>query len=887
MDKANLTAKRHSYASRACVNCRRRKSRCSGTQPCETCQHHKDECTFTSERDGRKATSAAYVSALELRIAQLEAAQNGGSPVSVAVALPLQPAAAVDQLEQRNRALQARVLILERALSTRGVSISQVLEEEGVAPLPHAAPVVQDVSSGVSKTIALPTQITQGPSALGKRPSGRNDDERPEDHELSWVEGMKTLQLSEGARALLFHGPSSTLAHSADAEAPAFHSFGPISASVDYAPSPLTPASPRPNPLSFHFLDAAAAPIDLDWARNLPQDLGIDRETHDAVLDLFEAFFAPWCAVVDMPAFRRDMRVCLDASGAATPTRTDFYSPMLHNSILALGCFLHKGDRVKAFPPVNLAAASLRLYPHGPSTFFAEQADPTQLPAADLASVAFYNHARAMVELECERPMLSTVRALLFIASFNSAFARLNLGYLYFGIALRCAASLGVFISSQMLVARGVITDKVRDARDRVYWTTMVQDSLWSLASGRFLTMPIEEQDIALPAVDEAADAAPWLLPPSWSAGEGIAPRDKTTKRLVPNASMPSYTSSCFLATAKLAAIQSELISKVYAAKDSLDSAALLDVVTQLDVQLEAWSAELPIALAVGQYLASPPPPHVITLQLSREKTAMLLHRPFFHRPHEPGAEASIRKCTSSAHRVMQLLDLYDGLYGLCYAPLTSIQTCFVAGTVHLLAARRSMRAAKRLKASLDGAEDCCAALLKMSATWSWAARTHRILRSLVRKWSAAGGNAATSPAHASDKSISPPAAAAPFLPPLAPPTFDAPAPLDPLGGSVAPAQGATTPAYHPFYFLQSTTEETLPSAEAHPHGSGDLDFTFAAMTGWADPAVGGASAGPADGFDLFGGAGETAWLAELGRVGGGEEGAAAGTGNGLDGFLF
>lgn len=416
---------------------------------------------------------------------------------------------------------------------------------------------------------------------------------------------MRDLRLSDASHSLLYHGPSSVLAHSENADQPSSLPSAPISASVDYAPSPLcTPAAARPDPLDF--FSAPSATSDIDWDRNLPRDLGIDRETHDTILDLFESFFAPWCVVVDMRKFRRDMHACLalsSSSTGATPTRTDFYSPMLHSAILALGCFLHKGPRVRPFPPINLNSATLKLYPSGPSTFFKDQADLSRIATADLAAIALYNHAKAMFELECEAPLLSTVRGLLFIASFNSAFARLNLGYLYFGCVVRTimhASRAHRLLSQdgralcsisrcrhQLATARrarrhhgpgsrskrprlldhpvsrlGAKLRYVATLRSaRADWST---PQLWSLATGRFLTIRVDDQEISLPEPDSAADAAPWPVPAGWDIGEGIDVRDPSgPRRLVPHAAQPSHMSASFIATAKLALVQSELITKM------------------------------------------------------------------------------------------------------------------------------------------------------------------------------------------------------------------------------------------------------------------------------------------------------------------------------------
>lgn len=226
--------------------------------------------------------------------------------------------------------------------------------------------------------------------------------------------------MDESSHSLRYHGASSALLHP-EAETSASPPLSaPISASLDFSPPPFSTSSSFPpyNPFALDFLGQRSDEI--DWSKNLPTDLGIDLATHDALLDLFEAFFAPWCVVVDMPSFRRDMRICLAAqSSTPAPSRTDFYSPMLHNAILALACNLYRGPRITVpFPQINSNAPVLRLFPYGPSTFLAE-AEQGNLDSTELAALAFYNQARASLELECENPMLSAVRGLICASSFQ------------------------------------------------------------------------------------------------------------------------------------------------------------------------------------------------------------------------------------------------------------------------------------------------------------------------------------------------------------------------------------------------------------------------------------------------------------------------------------
>lgn len=76
----------------------------------------------------------------------------------------------------------------------------------------------------------------------------------------------------------MYFGPSSSLSHGI---VTAVGNLG--------ATSPVTP--PPINPCTGVNLEL------VDWSRNLPPNMGISRETHGSILDLFEAWFAPWCRV--------------------------------------------------------------------------------------------------------------------------------------------------------------------------------------------------------------------------------------------------------------------------------------------------------------------------------------------------------------------------------------------------------------------------------------------------------------------------------------------------------------------------------------------------------------------------------------------------------------
>jgi hypothetical protein len=107
---------------------------------------------------------------------------------------------------------------------------------------------------------------------------------------------------------------------------------------------------------------------------------------------------------VNEPCFLRDMYIALTRPASQTPPKLRHYSPMLHNSILAVASAFADDPEVKA--------ASSRQ--------------------------AFANMATRSLEAECERPTLSAVIALSILANYHSSRKSPTLGYMYFGTIAYC-----------------------------------------------------------------------------------------------------------------------------------------------------------------------------------------------------------------------------------------------------------------------------------------------------------------------------------------------------------------------------------------------------------------------------------------------------------------
>lgn len=130
----------------------------------------------------------------------------------------------------------------------------------------------------------------------------------------------------------------------------------------------------------------------------------LDQATHDEVLRLFFDYFNPQCMWVHEKEFRTDLRTAPIVDGTVIrPRQSAYYSPMLHNIVLAIGVSLLQID-----PQVR-----------------------------ERLRTAFSRRAKDLFEDEVESAMLSTVSGVLLLGTYHAIVARQNLGFVYAGVGFR------------------------------------------------------------------------------------------------------------------------------------------------------------------------------------------------------------------------------------------------------------------------------------------------------------------------------------------------------------------------------------------------------------------------------------------------------------------
>ncbi|KAL1407380.1 hypothetical protein Q8F55_006802 [Vanrija albida] len=488
----------------------------------------------------------------------------------------------------------------------------------------------------------------------------------------------------------------------------------------------------------------------------------LDDWTHEEVLRLFFNYYNAQCYWVNERGFRRDMLASPTAEGTIIrPRRTPYYSPMLHNILLAMGVgFLNVDKKVR-----------------------------------EQLAVAFGARAKALLEEETESAMLSTVSGVLLLATYHASLSRHSLGFIYTGVGMRLIQALGMGASCAAWVANGTISEETMQHRYNLFYASYILDKFWSTYVGRPASLKWADHDIPLPAPDAREDEVlfyPVVHPHSpqqqhdaqhsmahiqsfeafaaqhgaGTGSEGFLPRvsqqsldlsqEITTQSSQarfqshftppPNFGSPvkGWRSTTWHWLVKLCIIVERVIGTVYSSGFTTASPSVQRAISDIDIQLQKWHDGLPAALRLPASTAatSYPPAsdtpaisnHILVMHSYYYFCIILVHRPWFAHiesaSRDGPIDSSIEKCEKAAQGVNNILVLYNRSLGLRYAPITFSQVIFTTGTVHLLSAIHGKP--RRRKAAFEAVQTCILALEDQGNTWKCAAASAHALRQLL-----------------------------------------------------------------------------------------------------------------------------------------------------------
>ncbi|KAH9854843.1 hypothetical protein C2E23DRAFT_874926 [Lenzites betulinus] len=560
-----------------------------------------------------------------------------------------------ESLENYIRALEAKVKDLQ-------ADLEYCRRNHGGATSSGATDAPESTSD-----VARPSTLTR-PSAAddpANDDGGSSNNESDIDHLIS---PTRHLVLSDND--LEYHGPTSV-----------FRLAPQRSSSVSDSKAS---ASPEPA--------AATVPVStyFDWSRHLPPEVPLTRAEHDRLLEILFKFFSSWGLRIVPELFLRDMHRALTAPHSAPPPKSAHYSPMLHNSVLALAT-AYSDD-----PLIN-DIRYRRLYAR---------------------------KAKSYIEGECQRPAIPLITGLGVLAAFHSAAGEQSLGYLYFGMAGRMSQALGLNVDCSPWVKSGLVSPEDQLDRNWAYWATFSQDVLWSLYVGRECCVlpPRKDRQIPLPWVGSEIDQAPWY----WAQCK-MPPQ-------------PSHVVRTFEKTCELMLIARRIMDFVNTLGPGSRREGSLQIVSEMDIQLNNWKDSL--SPEVDLTAASRPNalPHRLMLHLTYWWLLLLLHRPFYRRK-SGGAGPEIdhvKLCNRAGDNIMLLLGIWNEKYSVRYLPITLMQVIFCAGTSFILSAVQATSGPRlgrvALTSALTQAEQCIRYLLIGGKSFDCANHLASILSTVLQE---------------------------------------------------------------------------------------------------------------------------------------------------------
>nr|XP_031861566.1 uncharacterized protein CI109_002792 [Kwoniella shandongensis]KAA5528638.1 hypothetical protein CI109_002792 [Kwoniella shandongensis] len=627
--------KRHiPHVSRACDRCRKRKTRCNGAQPvCDVCSERGWTCEY-EEEDKRKTNRE--LEDLKERVALLE---------SIVLANP-----------RSSRPPPSHPLTTSSLVKL--TASRETSEEPSRAPSPTTDG--GTIAQGGRQIRHLPAQkpVTHG------APSGdliRNDEE-----------GYERLQRTSNG-PLLHYGATSIWTHQSN------QSQGPA--------TPVT--STQSNPPPQRIIDGC-----VDWSRHLPPGLMVDRSVHDAALAHFAAYYAPWCLVVDMPAFFEDMAICnlIGPSGPPVETRTTYYTPLLHCTTLFLGLYLLGGE-----------------WPEKLKDRHEE----------------FIQHCTKLAGIECDLPSVSSLRAINLLSTCQNLKPQVtsgsNLGYTYFAMTFGMIQVLGVNINCEPYVKRGRMSEQELLLRDAAYWAIYLQDILRAIAVGRPAFFASSNPPIPYPKIDRNLDIQRWTVPVSSHWAHSDLQNNGRVNGL------KSMQSTIFHWTCKLGALLAGVLETLYSPVS--DSETHIQSVKHLGPRLEAWYAAQPTPNP-----ASLPLPHVLLMHMTYHLTTIFLYRPFY-RDDINDEPSPAERCNRAAKNILNLLQLYDDLHTIRCGPATFINITSTASTIFLLKAVVEQDRGSDMRATVRDIDALISMMRRLSQTWREAEKATEVMISLRAEW--------------------------------------------------------------------------------------------------------------------------------------------------------
>ncbi|KAK9450788.1 fungal-specific transcription factor domain-containing protein [Limtongia smithiae] len=634
---SNTPIQKRRRVTRACDECRRKKIKCDGKQPCTHCTVYSYECTYDQPSNRRRNPGPIYIHQLESRLQQ-----------SSAVLQALLPG--VDIFRQGfdiNRFVEDLKAKADGPLSEMSVVAHQLA---GAQPLASA-----DVRGLISASASFPgtaasTRASSPASSLAT-PSAPPADKDKDTNMESMVVSLGRLDVDEtghldyvghsSGRAFLQH----VRAHFLNDHPDAIPADFPRTAQFYYSPQTGTPTG-----IGDSAILSDDSPPDFHYYQQMAE-FKIILPSKEVAQKLMTAVWDQACVVLAF-AHKPSITQRLEDLYATDP---DDFTPAQISFLPLVYCFLAVGV---------LFTSDIR-----------RDAQPSQ--PGDNTDVGdgykYFVAARNMIDITEARDT-DAIQAIILMVMFLQSTARLSTCYSYIGVAQRAALRLGL----HRKVSYNFNPVEV-EVRKRIFWTIRKMDTHLSAMLG--LPRCIDENDID--------QEQPLEIDDEYITEQGILPHPfgSITIQTVANA----HT--------RLMRILSHIVEDVYPIKaraptnapgGAASNCVSYARVLELENELKQWFESLPMELRPG---LDPPAqwlPANRVLHMAFCYVKIILYRPFIHyvgqryrdKLKDERPYACAMNCISTSRIVVHLADDLYRRGVLRGAHLFSVYTIFFATAV-------------------------------------------------------------------------------------------------------------------------------------------------------------------------------------------------------------
>ncbi|KAG9231821.1 fungal-specific transcription factor domain-containing protein [Amylocarpus encephaloides] len=368
---------------------------------------------------------------------------------------------------------------------------------------------------------------------------------------------------------------------------------------------------------------------------------------------------------------------------------TQHCSPLLVNSILALGCRFSNQPNARTDPENSNTAGD-----------------------------HFFTEAVRLLDLEENRHVLTTIQALGLLSIREASCSRSSDGLFFAGQSIRLAIEMGLHLENY---GGNEMQQADYAVRSATFWGAFSLDQAWSLSIGRLPQFSKDLQLVTKPEIIDHIESSHWV--PYTDDG---APLERSCIQ-------PSNVRSVYKTFCELSEIVHATLYTLYSPGSTLTSKSLLVHYTKY----LNWYASIPETLRLGQNFT----PAVLFAHMYYHYAMILLFRPFIRLKITGSGVSPKDVCRQAANAISTLVNSYSKLYTLRRTPSFVPYYVLCASITHAVSFGVSKAAItvsedsqqkKDSKMALQQGVDC---LKEMTGCHGFATRAVDILRYLTGHW--------------------------------------------------------------------------------------------------------------------------------------------------------